>query len=282
VRVLGRGEPIVMEKKKFRFSRTFLIIIGSMVFLLFAAYSWGFQSMVWWQYKGFSKSLPVLKLTPQDPPRASVNSAKGMTLSHAGFEFEVPWTDYDREKTKYFKKIVIYVFQSGRVITVFGPNPAHEDLLSAVEKNFEDKKGTLPRIFGEETTKTDYVFRKTMLEQTPDQLKPWMNGRESYRVSFLLLIKGISSVGGETGLFHLEEKGWKGFQYDDPAKKPKKVTLELYDPEDRHVEILLSPGKGEGEHITQSDVNRVLQTLRPLETNAHTADSDASSRSKNQ
>jgi hypothetical protein len=193
-----------------------------------------------------------------------------MKLLHAGFEFEVPWTDFDREKTKYFKRIVIYAFQSGRVITVFGPNPSHDDLLAATEKNFDDKKGTLTKLFGEETTKTDYVFRKTMLEQTPDQLKPWMNERESYRVSFLLLIKGISSVGGETGLFRVEEKGWKGFQYDDPAKKPKKVALELYDSEDRHVEILFSPGKGEGANITQSDVNRVLQTLTPVEVNADT------------
>src|SRR5258708_32144567 len=117
-----------------------------------------------------------------------------------------------------------------------------------------------------------------MLEQTPDKVKPWMNERQAHRVSFLLMIKGISSVGGETGLFHVEDKGWKGFQYDDPAKKPKRVTLELYDSEDQHIEIMFS-GRQESAEIMQSDVNRVLQTLTPVKANADTA---ASARSKEQ
>ena len=239
-----------MEKKKFRFSRTFLVIIGSMAFLLFAAYSWGFQSMVWWQYKGFSRSLPVLKLTPQDLRSAPLNSAKGMKLSHAGVEFEVPWTDYDGEKSRYFKKIVIYVFQSGRVVTVFGPNPSHDDLLSTAEESLGDKKGMLRALFGQQATSSNYTFMKTILEQTPNEVKPWTKQREAYRVSMLLLIKGIASVGGDTGLFRVEKQGWKGFQFDNPDKKPKRVALELYDSEDRHVEILFSPGKGEGANIT--------------------------------
>jgi hypothetical protein len=51
------------------------------------------------------------------------------------------------------------------------------------------------------------------------------------------LIKGVSSVGGETGVFKVTAGGWNGFQFDDPAKNPKQVTFELYDAQDRHVEI---------------------------------------------
>ncbi|PYT60319.1 MAG: hypothetical protein DMG35_11875 [Acidobacteria bacterium] len=273
-----------MKKRESGFSRLFLIIVGSIVLVIVTGYLWGFQTMVWWEYRhNFAKKLPILNLTPQDLPKVAASPAEGMTLSHAGFEFEVPWVDLDGQKSKYFKKIVIYVFQSGRVITVFGLNPTHDDLLAAVEKSFDDKNGTLPKLFGEETTRTDYVFLRTMLEQTPDKLKPWMNERQSYRVSFLLMIKGISSVGGETGLFHVEDKGWKGFQYDDPAKKPKKVTLELYDSEDQHIEIMFSAGKQEGAEILQSDVNRVLQTLVLAAANSNTAaKSDVTPRSKGQ
>ena len=273
-----------MKKSEWGFSRPFLIIVGSVVLVIVTAYLWGFQTMMWWEYRyDFAKKLPILNLTPQDLPKVAASPAEGMKLSHAGFEFEVPWADLDGQKSKYFKKIVIYVFQSGRVITVFGPNPTHDDLLAAVEKSFDDKNRTLPKLFGEETTKTDYIFRRTMLEQTPDKLKPWMNERQSHRVSFLLMIKGISSVGGETGLFHVEGKGWKGFQYDDPAKKPKRVTLELYDSEDQHIEIMFSAGKQEGLEIMQSDVNRVLQTLVPTVVDgAASAKSDSSSRSAGQ
>jgi hypothetical protein len=227
--------------------------------------------MVWWQYKGFSKSAPILKLTPQDSPSVSANPAKGMKLSHAGFEFEVPWADLDSQKSKFVKNIAIYRFDSGRVLEFFGPSPDHEDLLSTVEKSFGDKKGTLRSLFGEQATKSDYAFRRTLLEQTPDELKPWMNQREAYRVSMLLMIKGVASVGGETGLFIVERQGWKGFQFDNPDKKPKRVTLELNDSKDQHVEIVFLSGKQENASITQSDVNRVLQTLAPLVVDASSA-----------
>jgi hypothetical protein len=160
--------------------------------------------------------------------------------------------------------MAIFAFNSGRVLMYFGPSPTHEDLLSTAEKNCGDTKGRLRSLFGEQATKSNYTFQKTMLELTPDKLKPWMNQREAYRMSTLLMLKAISSVNGETGLFSVEKQGWKGFQFDSPDKKPKRVTLELYDSKDEHVEIILFPGKGEGAGITQADVYRVLQTLEPV------------------
>lgn len=257
-----------MGKRKFWFSRLFLSVIGSIAFLLFAGYSWGLQTMVWWQYKGFSKSAPVLKLTPQRLPDAAPNLAEGTSLSHAGFEFEVPWSDLDSRKSKFVKNIAIYAFNSGRVLEFFGPSLDHEGLLFTAEKSFGDTNGTLRRLFGEEATKSDYAFRRTLLEHTPDELKPWMSQHEAYRLSMLLMLKGISSVGGDTGLFKIEKQGWKGFQFDDPTKKPKRVTLELNDSKDQHIEIIFIPGKQESANITQSDVNRVLQTLEPVKANA--------------
>jgi hypothetical protein len=94
-----------------------------------------------------------------------------------------------------------------------------------------------------------------------------MNEGKAFRLSMLLMLKGSSSVGGGTGLFHAGKQGWKGFQFDDPSKKPNRVTLELYDSKDQHVVIIFLPGKGEGAGITQSDVNRVLQTLAPAMAN---------------
>jgi hypothetical protein len=269
-----------MEKRKFRFSRLFLGIVGSIAFLLVATYSWGFQTMVWWQYKGFSKRVPILTLTPQNSPNVAPNLAEGMKMSHAGFEFEVPWSDLDSEKCKFVKNIGVFAFKSGRVVEFFGPSPNHEDLLSTAEQSFGDKQGNLRRLFGEQVTKSDYAFRRTLLEQTPDELKPWMDQREAYRVSMLLMIKGVASVGGETGLFNIERQGWKGFQFDNPDKKPTRVTLELNDVKDQHVEIIFLPGKQGNANITQADVNRVLQTLASTTANAATGAEKGASRSK--
>jgi hypothetical protein len=200
-----------------------------------------------------------------------------MKLSHAGFEFEVPWTDLDRQKSKFVNNIAIYSFDSGRTLEFFGPGPNKGGLLSSAEKSFGNTTGGLRALVGEEATKSDYAFRRTLLEQTPDELEPWMNQREAVRLSMLLMLKGVASVGGETGLFKVEQHAWKGFQFDDPNKKPKRVTLELNDDKDQHVEIIFIPGKQADATITQSDVNRVLQTLAPTAADA-AAKTDSSSR----
>ena len=63
-------------------------------------------------------------------------------------------------------------------------------------------------------------------------------------------------------IFKVTVGGWNGFQFDDPAKRPKRVTLELYDAEGRHVEILFGLPASPAGGITQADINRVLVTLK--------------------
>lgn len=260
------------ERRRFRFSRTFLLIVGSIAFVLILAYGWGIQIVMSWKFRQEVKSIPVLAITPQELPEVNPNLAAGTKLSNAGFSFEVPWEDLDTQKTKLVNQIAVYAFRSGRVLTVFGPSPTHEDLMSTVQKTF----GGTPvwQVFGPEATKSNYIFHKTILELTPARMTPWMNQSNAIRTSMLLLIKGVSSVGGETGIFNVEANDWKGFQFDDPAKKPKRVTLEVYNSQDQHIEIIFQPGKGEAGLISQADVNRVLWTLAPMGTVASKAVSD--------
>ena len=256
-----------MKKSESGFSRPFLIIVGSIVLIIVTGYLWGFQTLMWWQYNHkFNIKTPILNLTPRGLPTVVASSAEGMKLLHAGFEFEVPWADLDKEKSKLAGNLVVFAFRSGRAIMFYGPSPTHEDLLSELEKQMGDKENqNLRKLFGPEATKTNYAFHKSMLEETPAELRPWMSQREAVRSSMLLMIKAISSVGGETGLFKVETNGWRGFQFDDPAKAPKKVTLELYDFQDRHVEIIFMTKKDSGADIAQSDINRALETLKPTD-----------------
>jgi len=254
----------VAPKRRFWFSRTFLIIVGSILALLLLTYGWGLQTVMSWKYRQEVKRFPVLALTPQALPSINPNSSEGMKLSDAGSEFEVPWNDLDTQKTKYVGKIAIFAFRSGRVVEFFPPGPKDKDLLATLEEDFRDKDGNLRALFGPEAMKSNYALQKTMLEVTPSKMKPWMGQREAVRTSMLLLIKAVSSVGGETGLFKLEQNGWHGFQFDDPARGPKRVTLELYDSQDRHAEIIFFSSQKSPEcGFTQADINRVVVTLRP-------------------
>jgi hypothetical protein len=248
--------------KRFFLSRAFLITIATIFGILAYAYLWGTQTVLAFTLRHQAKKLAILRETPGPLRPIPANSDRGMTLVHAGVAFEVPWEDLDLANCKYGGNIAIFKFRSGRMIDLFGPPNDHENLLSTLEKSTGTEKGDLKRLFGEEATKTSYAFQRAMLEETPDNISPFESQREAVRSSMLLMVKAISSVGGETGLFKLESKDWNGFQFDDPSKKPKRVTLELYDSLDRHVEIVFYSDDTRSSQITQADINRTIQSLR--------------------
>ena len=233
-----------MAEGRFRMSRTFLAIMGGVLGILVVGYLWGFQTAMSFELRHQAKRFPQLNMRPQSLPPVAANNSPGATLAHAGLGIEVPWEDLDAKKSKYSKSLAVFAFHSGKVVSLYGPSPSGEDLLSSVEKSFGDDQGKVIEVFG-------------------PSVKPWMDHREAERMSTLLTIKALSPVGGATGIFEVAANGWRGFQFDDPAKKPRLVTLELYDPQDRRVEIIFASKSGATERITQADINRVIQTLKP-------------------
>jgi hypothetical protein len=201
----------VSRKRRFCFSRTFLIIVSGLLALLFLVYGWGLQTLMSWKLLLEAKRIPVLALRPQILPAVGPNPAVGTRLSDAGFSFEVPWDDLDSEKTKYIGTFAVFVFRSGRAMNFFPPGPKEGDLLGTAVKSFNDKNGNLRQLFGPESVASSYIFRKTLLDSTPATMMPWMSKRDALRTSFLLLLKRVSSVGGETGIFKVTVGGWKGF-----------------------------------------------------------------------
>ncbi|MGA2300293.1 MAG: hypothetical protein ABSG77_06325 [Candidatus Acidiferrum sp.] len=251
-----------MAKRRFFFSRTFFLIVGAIFCILTFCYLWGPQTVMAYALRKQAKKIVILDERPLPLTFVSNNSAPGRKLVHAGFSFEVPWEDLDVPNSKSGANIAAFKFRSGRTILFFGPSPNHEDLLSTLEKSFGDGRGNLKRLLGAEATKTNYAFHRAILEETPDRISPFIPKRDAIRSSMLLVVKAISSVGGETGLFEVQSSGWRGFQFDDPAKRPKRVTLELYDNQDRHIEIIFWPGATEDAGVTQADINRGLESLR--------------------
>ncbi|HET6928674.1 MAG TPA: hypothetical protein VFI45_00010 [Candidatus Acidoferrum sp.] len=247
-------------KRPFFFSRTLLIVIGVIFAILAYAYLWGTQTVLAFTLRNQARKIAILNEKPVPLPSIAASSDQGTKLVHAGFSFEVPWNDLDLQKSKFGGNIAVFAFQSGRVISFFGPSENHEDLLSTFEKSIGDNKGTLKKLFGPQATETNYAFHRAILEETADKVSPFEAKREALRSSMLLMLKATSSVGGETGLFQIQSQDWKGFQFDDPSRNPQ-VTLEVYDREDRHIEIVLHSGKDVSSSLAQADINRTFQTL---------------------
>jgi hypothetical protein len=121
-------------------SRTFWALIAALVVLLTGADLFGLQTLAYFQFSHQAKRFPVINFTPTELKSQSANPAAGLRISHAGFVFEVPWTDLNREKSKIVGNWDILAFDSGLVVVFCPPNPNHEDLMSEVQKQLGNSR----------------------------------------------------------------------------------------------------------------------------------------------
>jgi len=251
-----------MANRRLFVSQVFLGLIASIFGFFALCYFCGTQTVLALTLRSQARKNLVLSEKPVPMAIAQANTAPGMKLVHSGMSFEVPWADLDLSKSRFRANIAVFTFQSGRTVEFLGPDKNADDLLTTVQKSFGVRHDKLQQLFGPGTMKSNYALQRAILEQTPDEVSPFTSRQEAVRSSMLLVLKSAAAVGGETGLFDVRLAEWKGFQWDDPSKNPKRVTLELYNGQDRHLEIIFYPGKVEAAALTQADVNRALKSLR--------------------
>ncbi len=194
---------------------TYLWLFGTQTFFVLEAHNAG-------------RKLPFIKQAPIQPMDLSISQAPGMKLSYFGYEFEIPWTDIDQEKTKIIgENKAIIVFRSGNVISVWS-GPPHELMKVLLEETKIDRT-TLQQVYGDEALRSDYNFKKLILEITPDKFTIFSSSRTAVSQGMLLLLKAISTPGDpNSGIFEVRTKVFKGFQYGRPQNPPKHVSVELF------------------------------------------------------
>jgi len=249
------------SKKLLGGSRTFWAVLGGIALLLIAANAYGLQTFTFFKLRAERHKLPILDLTPQPLSTLAVSSSPTLRLNHHGYSVESPWTDLNLSKTKSIGTWGVFAFDSHSAITFCVTDPSTENLRTVVAK-YVGGVDVLKAMVGKDAMADDLAFRSALLHRTADRVRPWMKEREAVIAGMLLMFKATSSVGGNTGVFEVDGNAWRGFQFDDPAKNPNSVTLELYDARENHVEIVLSPSRQRGIRLTQEDVNRVIQSLR--------------------
>ena len=236
---------------------TYLWLLGTQTFFVLEAHS-------------AARKLPFVKRTPIGLTDLSVSRAPGAKLSYFGYEFEVPWADIDREKTKVVggNKAII-AFRSGNTIS-FWSGPAHEFMNYLLEQGKIDRQ-TFGKLYGDEALRSDYDFQRLILETTPNKVTVFSSRRTAVSQGLLLFVKAISVPGDpNSGIFAIQGKEFKGFQYGVPQNPPKRLAVELF-PDNDHLEFLFSQKK-DGPTISQADINRIVQTIHkvPAELSART------------
>ncbi len=230
-------------------------------FLLVLAYAllFGKATFFLWKVLEESKKYPTASMTPTPMSLDGVAGGSGTRLTYFGYEFEVPWTDVDRNQTKSLDTLALIFFGTDKAITFH--NPVKQlDAKTIFLGNGENRKAAL--LYGKETLRSNYALTKVILQTTPGQVSIFMPRARDVGAGVFLMLKPIYAVNGETGIFAFETPFIRGFQFGDPKKRPKSVTVKAFDQADREIEMTFAVKQGSSVFITQMEINRVLRTLR--------------------
>jgi hypothetical protein len=246
-----------------------VLISFGIVIVACATYLWLFGTQTFFVLEAHSaaRKLPFVKLTPIELTDLSVSQAPGMKLSYFGYEFEVPWTDIDREKTKVVggNKAII-CFRTGNVFMLWSA-PPHEFMNGLLEQGKIDRD-TFRKVYGDEALQSDYNFMRLILETTPEKITLLSSANTDVSREVLLTVKAICVPGDpNSGIFDIRGREFKGFQYGRPQNPPKHLNVELF-PEGGHLDLFFEQKVNGPTLISQADINRVVQTIHKVPVEA--------------
>ena len=240
-----------------------ILIALFVVVLLCVAYLWffGFQTLILLEARYLTRKTPAVSMAPAPLTDMSISRSPGRKLSHFGYEFEVPWNDVDEAKSGVIpdKSKAMIFFQSGNALSVWHGSP--RAFLNQVLSNDKIDQNTLRRIVGDEALQSDLALYRTILQMTPDKMTPFESQTDAGNQALLLLVKGIGMPpGGDSGVFSVSAGEFSGFQFGRPQNQSGEVSVRLFS-ESSSLNFIFNQRLGSPTIISQSDINRILQTL---------------------
>jgi len=252
-----------------------VLISFGIVIVACVTYLWLFGTQTFFVLEAHkvARKLPFVKRTPIELTDLSISQAPGMNLSYFGYEFEIPWTDIDGEKTKIVggNKAII-VFRSENVLSVWS-GPPHEFMNGLLDQGKIDRD-SFRKVYGDEALQSDYNFQRLILETTPDKITLLSSRKTAVSQGVLLMVKAICVRGDpNSGIFAVQGKEFKGFQYGRPQSPPNRLLVELF-PENGHLDLIFGQKKDGPTVISQADINRIVQTIHkvPVEVRVRNED----------
>jgi hypothetical protein len=244
-------------------SKWMRVLVGLGVLLAACvAYGWlfGIQTFYVWETRRAARTEPFLWNAPIRLPDVSISQKLGARLSYFGYEFEVPWEDIDREKTKVIgPTMALIVFRSGNAISFWSSLP--NGLMNKLTADGKIDPRYLAQVFGSESVQSDYAFQRAILETTPREFSVLMAKRRAIQLGMLFEMKAVAlRPGADSGVFSISTKEFEGFQYGRPQGPSNRLSVELF-ASDGHVDIIFGQKLNGSATISQADVNRVVQSV---------------------
>ena len=249
-----------------RLVRRILVTVAIVFAVILASACW--IAPVALSFYAAKKAPAIARVMPTDLKDQTTSQGPGTKLSYFGYDFEVPWNDLDEAKTTLYPKDkpektrVVLGFRSGLRLIVTAV-PARE-FANEFAADFKMPAQKFEAVFGQGTATSDYNFVRNVYEFTPAKMHYWsLSTGVHYREQAVLIVKSLMPAkAAETGIFYVRNKDYHGFQQGDPKLRQDSLILDLYS-EDNHFEvILLQKDYHDPTGVTQSEINRIIQSLR--------------------
>jgi hypothetical protein len=236
------------------------VVWASAVVTVCIVYLWFFGSQTFFALwaRNVGRKVPIVKSVPVDLKDVSVSQAKGERVSFMGTEFEVPWDDVDEEKTRIVGSWLLVNFQSGNSIILCVTPP--DGFIAEMTKSKTPDPELFNVMYGPGVLRSDYTLYKAIFETTPSQINLFTPPNRAAGLSAVILIKAIMPPTTDWAIYRIQTQNFRGFQLGDPARRPKKMCLELFG-DDVHFEINIEQNTSSaGRGISQAELNRIIQT----------------------
>jgi hypothetical protein len=205
------------------------------------------------------RNVPLVKAVPVELKDFSIATAAGAELSYFGYAFEIPWDDLDASASKTVGTKQVIAFRSHMAMLISSLPP--RNFVESVAKVAGGDE-ILRRNYGDSDVASDYNFTRAMLNSTPRSVSPFGSREAGARTSKLLLIKAVAVPSpGSSGTYLIRAPAFQGFQYGNPQSSPHKIILDLFDDKGGIEFVLACFGKCSVSPISQSDINRISQTV---------------------
>lgn len=232
---------------------------GFVTVLIIYAWFFGTQTFFALQTRRMARQMPIVKSVPVELQDLTVSTVKGKKLSFQGAEFEVPWDDIDEQKTRTVGNWAVIQFQSGRsILLCVGTS---DMFLKGLSKDKTPDPEVFAKIYGPQVLKSDYALYDALYKTTPSQITLTTPSSRAAGLGVALMLKAIMPPTTDWAIFRVQSSGAKGFQLGNPARRPKKMCLELFTGDAEYEINITQDMAGATPPVTQAELNRIIQTV---------------------
>ena len=226
------------------------------------AWCFGPQTLDWHQAKKMGESQPCLGFGVQPMAIENIDVAPGTTEVFFGYEFEVPWSYVE---AKVNREMLTLMAANGHALMFWDPAATH-NLFADTSKPIQhpNMKDALGFVVGKEAARSNYELVKRTLNITPEQITPMLSNREANGRMILLRMKSAVYCGKGRPAFYSYKQGGLNCLQLGGFGAGQVIEVKCFDELDRELDFHFSARQDASTALTQAEINRVVQTLRPV------------------